>query len=139
MAIEGVSTIQASGYQVNQPAPKHVESVSIDPANTSVSPDMAAKVSTVKGSDNTETSKSYENQKRGEATNEQMKKVVSDINKRMSNTSCQFGIHEGTGRVTIKIIDKETKDVIKEFPAEETLEMIEKAWELAGIMMDEKL
>ena len=57
----------------------------------------------------------------------------------MSNTSCQFGIHEGTNRVTIKIIDNETKDVIKEYPAEETLEMIEKAWELAGIMVDTKL
>ena len=57
----------------------------------------------------------------------------------MSNTYCQFGVHEGTGRVTIKIIDKETKDVVREYPAEETLEMIEKVWELAGILVDEKL
>ena len=48
-------------------------------------------------------------------------------------------MHEGTGRVTIKIIDKETKDVVREYPAEETLEMIEKVWELAGILVDEKL
>ena len=140
MAIEGVSSIQVAGYQANQPAPKQVEAVSIDPANTAVSADMAVKVQTVKGSDNAESGNSYENQKRnGEATNEQIKKAVADMNKKMSNTSCQFGIHEGTGRVTIKIVDKETKDVIKEFPAEETLEMIEKAWELAGIMVDEKL
>ncbi len=139
MAIEGVTTIQAASYQVNQPAPKPVEAVSIDPANTAVSADMAAKIPTVKSSDNTESGKSYENQKRGEATNEQIKKAVADMNKKMANTSAQFGIHEGTGRVTIKIVDKETKDVIKEFPAEETLEMIEKAWELAGIMVDEKL
>jgi len=75
-----------------------------------------------------------------ELTNEQIKKAVSDLNKRMSeSTSCQFGIHEGTGRVTIKIIDKQTKEILKEFPAEETLKMIEKAWEIAGIMVDEKL
>lgn len=71
--------------------------------------------------------------------NEKVKKAVSDLNKKMSNTSCQFGVHEGTGRVTIKIVDKETKDIIREYPAEETLEMIEKVWELAGIMVDEKL
>lgn len=71
--------------------------------------------------------------------NEQIKKAVSDLNKKMSNTSCQFGIHEGTNRVTIKIVDNDTKNVIKEYPAEETLEMIEKAWELAGIMVDTKL
>ena len=139
MAIEGVSSIQAAGYQVNQPAPKQVETVSIDPANTAVSADMAAKVQTVKGSDNSESGINYENQKRGEASNEQIKKAVADMNKKMSNTSCQFGIHEDTGRVMIKIVDKETKEVVKEFPAEETLEMIAKAWELAGIMVDEKL
>ena len=139
MAIEGISTIQAAGYQMNQPAPKQVETVSIDLADTAVSADMATKVPTVKNSNNAESSKNYENQKRGEVTNEQIKKAVSDMNKKMANTSAQFGIHEGTGRVTIKIVDKETKDVIKEFPAEETLEMIEKAWELAGIMVDEKL
>ncbi len=79
------------------------------------------------------------NSMKQEVTNEQIKKAVSDLNRKMSRTSCQFGINDATNRVTIKIIDNETKDVIKEYPAEETLEMIEKAWELAGIMVDEKL
>ena len=39
----------------------------------------------------------------------------------------------------IKIVDKDTKDVIKEFPPEETLDMIQKVWEMAGILVDEKL
>ncbi len=139
MVIEGVSSIQTAGYQVNQPAPKQVEAVSIDPATSAVSTDMAAKVSTVKTADNADAKNGYEGQKRGEASPEQIKKAVADMNKKMQNTSCQYGIHEGTGRVTIKLVDKETKDVIKEFPAEETLELIAKAWELAGIMVDEKL
>lgn len=71
--------------------------------------------------------------------NEQIKKAVADLNKQMSDTSCQFGINDTTNRVTIKIIDNNTKEVIKEYPAEETMRMIEKAWELAGIMVDEKL
>ena len=49
-----------------------------------------------------------------------------------------FGIHEATNRVTIKIIDKDTKKVIKELPPEKTLDMIAKVWELAGILVDEK-
>ena len=49
-----------------------------------------------------------------------------------------FGIHEKTHRVTIKIVDKETKEVIKEYPPEKTLDMIAKVWEMAGIMVDEK-
>lgn len=82
---------------------------------------------------------SKEGTEKREASNENIKKAVSDLNKKMSNTTAQFGIHEGTNRVTVKIIDKETKDVLKEFPAEETLEMIAKVWELAGIMVDKKL
>ena len=33
---------------------------------------------------------------------------------------------------------EETKEVIKEFPPEKTLDMIAKVWEMAGIMVDEK-
>ena len=70
---------------------------------------------------------------------EQINKSVEQINKRMSNSEVQFGIHDKTNRITIKIIDKETKEVIKELPPEKTLDMIAKAWELAGILVDEKL
>lgn len=69
---------------------------------------------------------------------EALKKAVETINKKMSNSVAQFGIHEATNRVTIKIVDRETKKVLKEFPPEETLDMIAKVWELAGIMVDEK-
>ena len=48
-------------------------------------------------------------------------------------------MHEATNRVTIQIVDKNTKEVIKEIPPEKTLDMIAKVWELAGILVDEKL
>lgn len=70
--------------------------------------------------------------------NAQIKKAVEDINKRAVNSEAIFGIHEATNRVTIKIVDKDTKKVIKEFPPEKTLDMIAKAWEIAGLMVDEK-
>jgi flagellar protein FlaG len=38
----------------------------------------------------------------------------------------------------IKIVDKETKEVIKELPPEKTLDMIAKIWEVAGLLVDEK-
>ena len=60
------------------------------------------------------------------------------MNKNMNNSEAIFGIHEGTNRVTIKIVDKDTKKVIKELPPEKTLDMIAKVWEMAGIMVDEK-
>ena len=77
-------------------------------------------------------------EKQQQRQNEKIKKAIEEINKKANNTEAVYGYHEKTNRVTIKIVDKETKDTIKEFPAEETLDMIAKAWELAGLMVDEK-
>ena len=77
-----------------------------------------------------------ENQK--EPDRETLKKAVDNLNKSMPNTEAVFGIHEGTNRVTIKIVDKTTKKTIKELPPEKTLDMIERVWEMAGIWVDEK-
>ena len=74
----------------------------------------------------------------GKAESENLKKAVEQINQKMSDSEAVFGIHEKTNRITIKIVDKKTKEVIREFPPEETLDMIAKAWELAGILVDEK-
>ena len=74
-----------------------------------------------------------------QADNEKIKKAISDMAKSAkSNAEAVFGIHEKTNRVTIKMVDKDTKKVIKEFPPEETLDRIAKMWEVAGIMVDEK-
>lgn len=73
------------------------------------------------------------------AKSAQIKKAVEEINKNMINTSeAIFGIHEETNRVTIKIVDKNTKEVVKEYPPEKTLDMIAKVWEMAGLMVDER-
>lgn len=69
---------------------------------------------------------------------EQLKKAINELNKNSENTQVQFGVHEDTNRITLKIVDKDTKETIKEFPAEKTLDMIAKAWELAGLLVDEK-
>lgn len=78
------------------------------------------------------------NQKNAPSENT-IKQAVSDINKRINpNTVAKYGFHDETNRVTIKIVDKNSDKVIKEFPAEETLDMIAKVWELAGVFLDEK-
>ena len=73
-----------------------------------------------------------------EQTQAKIKKAVEEINKKANNSEAVFGIHEETNRVTIKIVDKQTKEVIKEFPPDKTLDMISRVWEMAGLMVDEK-
>lgn len=79
--------------------------------------------------------------KNPQAASDPLKRAVAEMNKKIGNTNSEaiFGIHEKTDRITIKIVDKDTKEVMKEFPPEKTLDMIAKVWEIAGILVDEKL
>ena len=78
-------------------------------------------------------------QSAGVGTNTQIKKAVDYINKKVQYSEAIFCIHDATNRVTIKIIDKDTKKVLKEYPPEKTLDMIAKVWEVAGLLVDQKL
>ena len=71
--------------------------------------------------------------------NSQIRKAVDEINKKAHNSEAVLGIHDATNRVTIKIVDKDTKKVLKEYPPEKTLDMIAKVWEMAGLLVDKKL
>ena len=73
-----------------------------------------------------------------EAQRAQIKRAVEEINKKANSSEAVWGVHEDTNRVTIKIVDKQTKEIIKEFPPDKTLDMIARVWEMAGLMVDEK-
>lgn len=81
-----------------------------------------------------------EQKEKNHANGKQLQMAVSDANNKMkqSKTKAEFSYHEPTKTVSIKIMDEDTNEVIKEIPPQETLDMIVKMWELAGIMVDEK-
>ena len=113
-------------------------------ASTQTAPVSApAKVETVEEpvievADKREVAKDYLEETDGTASEGQLKEAVAKINKSMGNTEAIFGFHDKTHRVTIKLVNKETNEVVKEIPAEKTLDLIAKAWEMAGILVDEK-
>lgn len=136
----------AIGRDVKVPEPKAPDTAP-DTANTSVSlssegmqkvetQQRNAQENTSGGSQNSLDRKNSEELPKG---NEAMRKAVEQINKNAKNNEVIFGIHDATNRVTIKIIDKDSKKVLKEFPPEKTLDMIAKVWEMAGLMVDEKM
>lgn len=69
-----------------------------------------------------------------------MKDAIDRVNDKiaLTRTKCEFSYHEETKRVSIKVIDEETDKVIREIPPEETLDMLTKMWEIAGLLVDEK-
>lgn len=70
---------------------------------------------------------------------DKIRKSLDDYSSRMGNYEAKFGMHEATNRVMIKLVDKDTKEVIKELPPEKTLDMIAQCLEQAGILVDEKV
>lgn len=143
MAIEGVkSFVAASSYQPAQ-SPVKVESSAETAERLDTEKTTVNQAVEIKKSDEASDGKSQDNTS-GEQSKQQMddsviRQKLKDINKKInSNTVAEFGMHEGTNRIMIKLKDKDTDEVIKEFPAEKTLDLIEKAWELAGILVDEK-
>ncbi|MCM1541740.1 MAG: flagellar protein FlaG [Blautia sp.] len=144
MAIEAVSsimTVQAQGSVVQKPiAPAQTEKPesavsSAAPVETVDRTTSVVENAQEKGQSNNGDQPARDQQ----ATNEQIRKAVEKLNKSMPNSEAVFGIHEKTNRVTIKIVDRGTKEVIRELPPEKTLDMIAKVWELAGILVDERL
>ena len=142
MAIEPLSsamTYQAQTTQQAKPVQKTVvEDTEVStPEKVSAYDATTVKVAeTEKQDSQSGQDSSYSNQQ--QSNNEKIKKAVEQLNKNMSHSEAVFGIHEETNRVTIKIVDKDTKEVIKELPPEKTLDMIAKVWELAGILVDER-
>ena len=142
MAIEPLSSAMTYQAQTTQQA-KPVQKTVVEDTEVSTPEKVSAYDATTVKVAETEKQDSqsgqdgrYSNQQ--QANNEKIKKAVEQLNKNMSHSEAVFGIHEETNRVTIKIVDKDTKEVIKELPPEKTLDMIAKAWELAGILVDEK-
>ncbi len=112
-------------------------------SNAAASDDLMKKTSQI---DTKETDKNGKDGNRDDSQaqqtiseNSQIKKAVDEINKKAHNSEAVFGIHDATNRVTIKIVDKDTKKVLKEYPPEKTLDMIAKVWEMAGLLVDKKL
>lgn len=66
--------------------------------------------------------------------------AISSANTKMSmlKTHCAYAYDKDTKRITIKVFDDETDELIREVPPEKSLEALKKIWELAGIFVDEK-
>ena len=128
---------------VNTEVPEDGQTVNID-ATTAAVVKPQAEDENSSGSDNAGSQQQQAqsgSKAQQQQQSEQLKKAIAEMNKKINNSNAEavFGVHEDTNRIMIKIMDKDTKEVIKEFPPEKTLDMIAKIWEMAGILVDEKL
>ncbi|ETT65509.1 flagellar biosynthesis protein FlaG [Paenibacillus odorifer] len=55
------------------------------------------------------------------------------------STSLEISIHERTHSVMVKVMNKETGELIREIPPEKTLDLVAKMMEIAGILIDQRV
>ena len=135
MAINGVKpgsqgTGDIASIAASEPAVTEVEKVSVQPT------------SSISGQ-NAQTAATENLQPTDEQLDKKLKDAIGMANNRLKQsqplTRCEFTYHEDVNRVSIKLIDKYTKEVVKEIPPEKRIKMIEKLWEITGLLVDEKL
>lgn len=82
-------------------------------------------------------------EQKSEASGDQAKLTREDVEEMVEaledfantvQTRLNFAIDDDTEDVVVKIMDKETDEIIKQFPAEEILELREKMQDLSGLL-----
>lgn len=110
-----------------------------------VNVNSAAKVSLQSSNNSTKesletTSKVSYNNKDTKADGREVKNMVDGLNKLIKNadTHLEYEKHEKLNEYVIRIVDNETKEVVKEIPPKKILDMVAKMCEMIGIIVDKK-
>lgn len=54
-------------------------------------------------------------------------------------TTLDISVHDKTHEIMVKVLNKDTGEIIREVPPEKTLDLVAKMMELAGILVDERV
>lgn len=71
----------------------------------------------------------------------QLEEIVQGMNKFMqpTHTSLKFELHEKLNQYFVKVIDDNTKEVVREIPPKKLLDMYAAMTEFLGILVDKKI
>ena len=69
-----------------------------------------------------------------------LEKAVKDLSQGVQNLqrSLQFSIDESSGRTVIKVVDKDTKEVIRQIPEQQVLELAARLDKSAGVFVQDE-
>ncbi len=93
-----------------------------------------------KDNQNIRETKTKANTEKEQVSDKAVVNAIERANKAISvtRTQMEFSIHEKTKEIMVKVINSDTKEVIREIPQEKVLDMVAKMWEMAGILIDER-
>ncbi|MBY3619234.1 flagellar protein FlaG [Acinetobacter sp. CUI P1] len=117
-------------------------SVQSKPEVVSVSSEQVATASQVAGIRNTRDMSLKEKQGVNvSVAEEQLIRTIERAVKSLQGpqTTLEISIHEKTHDIMVKVLNKDTGELIREVPPEKTLDLVAKMMEIAGILVDEKI
>ncbi|MFW9606789.1 MAG: flagellar protein FlaG [Pseudomonas sp.] len=71
-------------------------------------------------------------------TRDELLAPVQRINESMSNTGVEFQVAEPGKRLVTRVVDRESGEVIRQFPSEEVLRIAENLEKMSGRLLQEK-
>ena len=71
----------------------------------------------------------------GEREQQKRMELLADT---LKHHNIEISYNEDVNRYAIKVLDAETKEVVREIPSEKSLEMFAKMMEIEGILVDER-
>ncbi len=74
-------------------------------------------------------------------TKKTLESTINGLNQTVKsiNTHLKFKLHEGLGEYYVNVVNDMTGEIVKEIPSKEFLDRVQKMFELAGLIVDEKL
>lgn len=136
MEIEAVSNSKPGYTPIEIPKASAASASTADPARVEKS--VAADQKYVAADDRKNMEKQQQGEKEYTPSEATINDAVKNANRKMAHTRCEYAYHKEVGRVSIKVINEDTDEVVREIPPEKALDMLQKMWEMAGILVDEK-
>lgn len=134
MQLDGISRNLGNG----NPMPQGTGQVQKNPGQTSSSDlDKTKKVTSRENSGSVKRDRKFDEN----ALKDEVIEAIEQANDEFVtyDRKFEFSIHEDTKKITVKVLDSVTDEVIREIPPEKILDMVAGIWEVAGILVDEKI
>lgn len=122
MEIQSIGASPASGQLItNRPAPDTSAAIPGSSAQPTQTVDAVKAISPSSSADDVE----------------KISKAVSEINKTIKSLSgdIEFSLEEHSNKVIVKVVDQQTKEVLRQIPSEEALEISKSLDRLQGLLI----
>ena len=92
----------------------------------------------IKEKKNVEEEQKKEEKEDAQVSQDLLNELEHNINT-IHNVDLEFSMHEESGRTIVRVIEKDTGDLIRQIPPEELLELVTRIGDFVGMLLDKRV